>query len=174
MQPVSSGMTIDLLKNMITDVPPNVALLGLDVGKKTIGLALSDPGQSIATPLQTINRTKFSKDMGALKAISAEYEIGGYIIGYPVNMDGSEGPRAQSIRDFAIEMKNTLGPKTWITLWDERLSTVSVEELVGKSVEKRKTKQKAKSSGLIDKLAAQVILQSALEYIQNHTQESQA
>ena len=123
-------MPIGLLKDLINDAPQGRALLGLDVGKKTIGLALSDPSQSIATPLETIHRTKFTKDMEVLKAVIMEYEIGGFVVGYPVNMDGSEGPRAQSIRDFAIEMKNTLGDNNgsrfgmngypqfrWNTLW---------------------------------------------------------
>lgn len=161
-------MSVGLLKDLIAARPKGVALLGLDVGKKTIGLAVSDPGQSIATPLQTLARTKFSRDMEALKTVIDEYEIGGFVVGYPVNMDGGEGARAQSVRDFALEMQKTLGPETWIALWDERLSTVSVEELVDNFVEKRKTKVNAKASGLIDKLAAQVILQGALEYLQNH------
>ena len=161
-------MTIGLLKEIVNEAPRGRALLGLDVGKKTIGLALSNPDQSIATPLETIRRTKFTKDMQVLQKIIAEYEIGGFVVGYPVNMDGSEGPRAQSIRDFAIEMQNVLGQGAWIALWDERLSTVSVEHTVDKIVEKRKTKINAKSSGLIDKLAAQIILQGALDCINSH------
>lgn len=158
-------MTMDLLKDILSDAPKGVALLGMDVGKKTIGLALSNPDQTIATPLHTINRTKFTKDVEALGEIIKDYEIGGYVIGYPLNMDGSEGPRCQSIRDFALEFEKTLDDP-WIALWDERLSTVSVEESVDKMVDKRKTKANAKSSGLIDKLAAQVILQGALDFIQ--------
>ncbi|MEM7650785.1 MAG: Holliday junction resolvase RuvX [Pseudomonadota bacterium] len=158
-------MSIGLLKDLAKDCPKDVALLGLDVGKKTIGLALSDPSQSVATPLKTIKRTKFTADMESLKAVIDEFEIGGFVIGYPVNMDGSEGPRAQSIRDFAIEMEKALGGEPWIALWDERLSTVSVEEFVDKNIDKRKTKAEAKTSGLIDKLAAQVILQGALDFI---------
>ena len=161
-------MSIGLLKDVVEHCPKGVALLGLDVGKKTIGLALCDPDQNIATPLRTIKRTKFSKDMEELKVVIGEYEVGGFVLGYPVNMDGSEGPRAQSIRDFAIEMKSAMGGEVWIALWDERLSTVSVESFVDKLVEKRKTKTKAKASGLIDKLAAQVILQGAVDYIQNN------
>lgn len=203
-------MSIGLLKDIAEKCPKNVALLGLDVGKKTIGLALSDPGQRVATPLLTIPRTKFTKDMEALKAVIAEYEVGGFIIGYPLNMDGSEGPRAQSVRDFAVEMERYLkqwchpvgvreahlherdpekecsdaahimdfrrlsapsarrgndNAPIWIALWDERLSTVSVESAVDELVQKRKTKTQAKASGLIDKLAAQVILQSALDFM---------
>ena len=160
-------MTIDLLKNIVQDCPKGGALLGLDVGKKTIGLALGDPNHGIATPLDTIKRTKFTKDMNALQAVIKDYEIGGFVIGLPVNMDGSEGRRAQSIRDFAMEMERFLGNDPWIALWDERLSTVSVEESVDNFVEKRKTKTNAKASGLIDKLAAQGILQGALDFIRN-------
>ncbi len=158
-------MTIALLKNNAKDCPKNAALLGLDVGKKTIGLALCDPRQTLATPLKTINRTKFTKDAQEIEAVIREFEVGGLVIGLPVNMDGSEGPRAQSVRDLALELERVLGVRLWIALWDERLSTVSVEQAVDKLVEKRKTKINAKSSGLIDKLAAQVILQGALDFI---------
>jgi len=156
------------LQDIYQHRPKGDRLLGLDVGKTTIGLALSDPDQKLATPLDTIKRKKFSKDIVILKEIIDEYEIKGLVVGLPVNMDGSEGPRAQSIRDFVAELKNRpeiVGPDPWIAFWDERLSTVSVEELVDKFVDKRKTKTNAKQSGLIDKLAAQVILQGALDYM---------
>jgi putative Holliday junction resolvase len=157
-------MPVGLLSTIIEDRPRGVRLLGLDVGKKTIGLALSDPDLNVATPLRTINRTKFSKDVQELDKIIEDYEVGGFIIGLPVNMDGSEGPRAQSVRDFALEWgKHRKG--AWIALWDERLSTVSADNIVDNLVEKRKTKTNAKASGLIDKLAAQHILHGALEYI---------
>ena len=156
-----------MLKNIADNAPEGRALLGLDVGKKTIGLALSNPDHTIATPLETIKRTKFTKDMQALSKVMTEYEIGGFVIGLPINMDGSEGRRAQSIRDFAIEMERFIGNDPWIAFWDERLSTVSVEESVDSFVEKRKTKMNAKTSGLIDKLAAQIILQGALDYLSN-------
>ena len=120
-------MTIGLLKNIADNCPQGETLLGLDVGKKTIGLAIGGVQLGIATPLETIRRTKFTKDIVALKEVIKEYDIGGFVIGLPVNMDGSEGPRAQSIRDFAIEMEKTLGGDLWIALWDDRLSTVSVE-----------------------------------------------
>ncbi|MGH1399191.1 MAG: Holliday junction resolvase RuvX [Alphaproteobacteria bacterium] len=157
-------MTIDLLKNIASNAP-NGNLLGLDVGKKTIGLALGSTDFGIATPLHTIKRTKFTRDIEALKTVIAEYEIEGFIIGYPINMDGSEGPRAQSIRDFGFEMQNALGASFFYALWDERLSTVSADNTVDKLVEKRKTKINAKASGLIDKLAAQSILQGALDFL---------
>lgn len=159
------ALKVRLLKDVIDQVPQNVALMGLDVGKKTIGVALSDPAQGLATPLETVKRKKFTLDVEAVLALAEDYEVAGYVIGYPVNMDGSEGPRAQSIRDFADEFQGRVGKDVFVALWDERLSTVSVEDIVDEMVEKRKTKIQAKGSGLIDKLAAQVILQGALDFI---------
>lgn len=162
-------MAVGLLKDIISEIPRNARLLGLDVGKKTIGVALSDPKFYMATPLQTIKRTKFTRDILEIDKIIREYEVTGFIIGLPLNMDGSEGPRAQSVRDFAAEMTNypvIFGVNPWIAFWDESLSTASVEGLVDNLVEKRKTRIKAKASGLIDKLAAQHILQGALDFIQ--------
>lgn len=161
-------MPVDLLKNIAALCPANVALLGLDVGKKTIGLALSSPSRSMATPLRTIQRTKFSKDVDVLKTVIAEFGVKGFVVGLPVNMDGSEGPRAQSCRDFALELHKTLGGDPWIALWDERLSTVSVENFVDEFVDKKSTRRNAKASGLIDRLAAQTILQGALDFLSAH------
>lgn len=158
-------MAAGLLTAIIKDLPRNVRLLGMDVGKKTIGLALADPGHGVATPLKTIKRVKFTQDVTEIRKVITEYEVGGYVMGLPVNMDGTEGPRCQSVRDFAVEFARQLGGDPWIAFWDERLSTVSVEELVDELVEKRKTRVNAKDSGLIDRLAAQHILQGALDYI---------
>lgn len=162
-------MKPSLLKEMSDKAPKEGTYLGLDVGSKTIGLAIGSPLLGVATPLETIKRTKFTKDMQALHKIAREHEIVGYIVGLPVNMDGSEGRRAQSIRDFAAEMNRYLKEQgvaePFIAFWDERLSTVSVESVVDNLVDKRKTKIEAKSSGLIDKLAAQIILQGALDFI---------
>lgn len=157
-------MKTPLLKDVANNIPRGVALMGIDVGAKTLGLAVCNPQQTIATPLQTIKRTKFMKDMTTLQAIAAEYEIGGFIIGLPMNMDETEGRRAQSVRDFALEMQRIMGAETFIALWDERLSTDFVEGFVDNLVDKRKTKIQAKKSGLIDKLAAQVILQGAIDF----------
>jgi len=157
---------IGLLKDISQFKPQNTALLGLDVGKTTIGLALCGAGQGFATPLCTVKRVKFTKDVAAIQAVIDEYEVGGFVMGLPVNMDGSEGPRCQSVRDFAAEFARQVNiDDPWIALWDERLSTVSVENLVDQSVRKRKTRVNAKASGLIDKLAAQLILQGALDYL---------
>jgi putative Holliday junction resolvase len=159
-------MPIGLLTNIVDKMPGNAVLLGMDVGKKTIGLALSDPDHSVATPLTTIKRVKFTQDVAEIRKIIAEYEVGGYVMGLPVNMDGTEGPRCQSVRDFAAEFARQLSGDPWIAFWDERLSTHSVEEAVDSLVEKRKTRVNAKASGLIDRLAAQHILMGALDYIQ--------
>lgn len=158
----------DLLKNILQTRPMGQVLLGLDVGKKTIGVAVSDDAHRMAMPLKTITRTKFGKDVSALCAIITEYQVGGLVLGYPVNMDGSEGARCQSIRDFATELErqlpaDILGDAPWIALHDERLSTSCVEDFVGESV--GISKRKAKDRGIIDKLAAQVILQGALDCI---------
>src|SRR5262245_58480646 len=127
------GMFQDIAKTM----PRGVALLGLDVGEKTIGLAVCDPGHKVVTPLRTLRRTKFTQDAEAIGAIVRDYEIGGFVIGLPLNMDGSEGRRAQSVRDFALELakrESAAGREPWIALFDERLSTEAVEDIVDKSV----------------------------------------
>lgn len=164
-----------LLKEDFSNAPQAVRLAGLDIGSKTIGVAISDSAQMLASPLQTVKRTKFSKDMAALAEVLKEYEIGGYIIGYPVNMDGTIGAQCDRIMSFADEMRSfpqfagiEQGKKPWISLWDERLSTEFVNESVDKYVDKRKTKIQAKDSGLIDKLAAQLILQGALDFLARH------
>jgi putative Holliday junction resolvase len=144
--------------------PRNIRLMAMDIGEKTIGLALSDPGQGIATPHKTIDRKKFTLDIQAMKPVIKDYGVGGYILGYPVNMDGSEGPRCESIRHFADEMRNhpdIFGPDPWIAFWDERLSTVSVDRFLVDSVDMSRTKRKQ----VVDKLAAQHILQGALDFI---------
>lgn len=160
---------MDLLEKIKDDRPRDAVLMGMDVGKKTIGISLSDASQSIATPLTTINRKKFRLDVGEIEKIIREYDVRGFIIGYPLNMDGSAGPRCQSIRDFAMEFEAQLSDefkvdgKTWVALWDERLSTSAVEGFVDTVVDI--SRRKAKERGILDKLAAQVILQGALDYL---------
>lgn len=158
-------MAIGLLKDIIRLLPKNTRLLGLDVGKKTIGLAVSDHLHSVATPLKTISRTKFTKDMLEIVKVINDYEISGFVLGLPLNMDGSEGPACQSVRDFASEMEKYLGGAPWIALWDERLSTASVYDFVDNSMDINVSK--AKKRGIVDKLAAQHILQGSLEFIRS-------
>jgi putative Holliday junction resolvase len=131
-------------------------LLGLDVGTKTIGLALSDVMRRIATPLETIMRKKFSLDAARLLELAKTHGAGGLVIGLPINLDGSEGPRAQSTRAFA----RNLGALTDLPMafWDERLSTAAAERALLEADASRKRRAE-----LIDKLAAAYILQGALD-----------
>jgi putative Holliday junction resolvase len=131
-------------------------LLGLDVGTKTIGLALSDVTRRIATPLETIRRTKFRADAGRLLALAKEHGAGGLVIGLPLNLDGSEGPRAQSSRAFARNLAQITDLP--MSFWDERLSTAAAERALLEADASRKRRAE-----LIDKLAAAYILQSALD-----------
>ena len=136
--------------------PARGALIGLDLGTKTIGVAASDPDRKLATGVETIARKNFSKDAERLLALAAERSAIGFVLGLPVNMDGSEGPRAQSTRAFARNLaKLTALP---IALWDERLSTAAVErELIAADV------SRAKRAAVIDQHAAAFILQGALD-----------
>jgi putative Holliday junction resolvase len=137
-------------------LPPSGRVLGLDVGQTTIGLALSDGSRLIASPLLTIERGKFRKDIGTLMKITGEYNVTGLVIGYPVNMDGSSGRRAQSTRTFAgnLEKHMTLP----MLLWDERLSTMAVERAMLEADLSR-----ARRAELVDKLAASYMLQGLLD-----------
>jgi putative Holliday junction resolvase len=159
-------MPIGILQDIAHDYKVGNRLLGLDMGSKTIGLAVTDSRLSVATPLQTIQRRKFTKDILILKTVMEDYEIGGLIIGYPLNMDGSAGPRCESIRHFAEELAkypDIVGENPWMAFWDERLSTVSVEDFLIESVDMSRTKRKQ----VVDKLAAQHILQGAMDYLKS-------
>ena len=130
--------------------------MGLDVGTKTIGLALSDVTRTVATPLETIRRTKFQKDADALLTLVARHGVGGLVVGLPLNMDGSEGPRAQATRAFVRNLAaRTDAP---MTFWDERLSTAAVTRTLLEADASR-----ARRAELVDKMAAAYILQGALE-----------
>jgi putative Holliday junction resolvase len=132
-------------------------LLALDLGDKTIGLALSDVTRTIASPLQALPKKKFTVNAAELAALAAEHDVGGIVIGLPVNMDGSEGPRAQSARQFAANLAGKLDLP--IVLWDERLSTAAVTRTLIEADASR-----ARRAQLVDKLAAAYILQGALDY----------
>jgi putative Holliday junction resolvase len=138
---------------------PRGALIGLDLGTKTIGVASSDPDRRLATGVETVARTKFSTDAKRLLALAAERNAAGFVLGLPINMDGSEGPRAQSTRAFARSFaKLTELP---IALWDERLSTAAVERDLIQADMSRK-----KRAAVIDQHAAAFILQGALDRLQ--------
>lgn len=131
-------------------------LMGLDLGTKTIGLALSDVGRQIASPLETIRRVKFTPDAGRIVTLCATHAVGGLVIGLPLNMDGSEGPRAQSSRSFARNLKPLLPLP--VLFFDERLSTAAVTRTLIAADASR-----ARRGELVDKLAAAYILQSCLD-----------
>jgi len=135
---------------------PEARLLGLDVGTKTIGLALSDVTRSIATPYKTIRRTKFTNDAKTLGGIVEEMGVGALIIGLPFNLDGSEGPRAQSTRAFARNLAKHIDLP--MAFWDERLSTAAVERHLIEADASRKRRAE-----VIDRMAAAYILQGALD-----------
>ena len=144
------------LKTALQDVPSTARLMGLDLGTKTIGVATSDRTRQIATPIEVIERKKFTNDAEHLLAIAARENIGLIVLGLPVNMDGSEGPRAQSTRAFARNLTR-LTPIP-IVYWDERLSTAAVERMLIQADASR-----ARRDAVIDKLAAAWILQAALD-----------
>jgi putative Holliday junction resolvase len=131
-------------------------LIGLDLGTKTIGIALSDVGRQIASPLETIRRVKFTPDVARIVTLCATHAVGGLVIGLPLNMDGSEGPRAQSSRSFARNLKPLLPLP--VLFFDERLSTAAVTRTLIEADASR-----ARRGELVDKLAAAYILQSCLD-----------
>ena len=135
---------------------PRAALMGLDLGTRTIGLAVSDTGRRVASPLRTIKRTRFGADAAALLEEAAARSIGGFVLGLPRNMDGSEGPRAQSTRAFARNLER-LTPLP-IGFWDERLSTVAAERALIEGDTSRRRRAE-----VIDQVAAGYILQGALD-----------
>ena len=148
------------LTDLAEALPECVAVGGLDLGAKTIGVAVSDHMRSIATPLKTIKRQKFTQDAEHLLSICEERGLRGLILGLPRNMDGSEGPRAQSTRAFA----RNLSQKTdlLISFWDERLSTVAAEKALLEADTTRKRR-----SEVIDHVAASYILQGALDRLRH-------
>lgn len=145
-------------------LPERARVLGLDLGTKTIGLALSDVERRIATPLQTIQRVKFRQDAAALLKIADTHAIAGLVIGLPLNMDGSEGPRAQSTRAFV----RNLAPLTAlpIVFWDERMSTLAVTRTLLDADASR-----ARRAAVVDKMAAAYILQGALDRLARLTSD---
>lgn len=139
-------------------LPRHARLMGLDLGTKTIGLALSDVRLSIATPFDTIRRTKFTKDAEALFAHLDKHEVGGLVVGLPVEMDGTQGARCQSTRAF---VRNLLGLRDLpVALWDERLSTAAVTRTLLEADSSR-----AKRAQVVDKMAAAYILQGCLDFL---------
>lgn len=140
----------------LSQLPPSGRLMGLDLGTKTIGVAISDSMRYSATPLETIKRLKFTQDAERIAAIVAQNSIGGIVLGLPLNMDGSEGPRAQSTRAFARNLARVMPLP--LVFWDERLSTSAVTRMMIEADLRRDRRAE-----IVDKLAASYILQGALD-----------
>ena len=150
------------LKDLIAGLSRGQKLLGLDLGTKTIGLALSDTGLMIASPLHTIQRKKFSQDAEELLTIIEKEKVGGLVLGMPLNMDGSEGPRAQATKDFYLSLRDVWRNREQepvpVAFWDERLSTVAVTRTLLDADASR-----SRRGEVVDKMAASYILQGALD-----------
>lgn len=146
----------DDLSDAVGSFEQGKSLMGLDLGTKTIGLAISDRRWSIASPIQTLKRKKFGVDANALLRLSKERDVTGFVLGLPRNMDGSEGARCQSTRAFARNLAQLT--ELAITFWDERLSTVAAERALLEADTSR-----AKRAEVIDHVAAGYILQGALD-----------
>ena len=144
------------IPDFLAALPPMGGIAGLDLGTKTIGVAVSDGLRSVATPITVIRRTKFGQDAAALLALVAERDLRGVVLGLPRNMDGSEGPRAQSTRAFARNLSRLTDLP--ISFWDERLSTVAAERALLEADASRR-----KRAEVIDQVAAGYILQGALD-----------
>ena len=155
------------LESLVAQLGPKQRLIGLDLGTTTIGLALSDPSRRIATPLETIKRVKFGKDAAALIAICAKHDVGGMVMGLPLNMDGSEGPRVQATRAFVRNLAS-LSPLK-LAYWDERLSTAAVTRTLIAADASR-----ARRAEVVDKMAAAFILQGALDMLNRRQRDADA
>ena len=149
-------MAVCELRELNGQMAADARLMGLDLGTKTMGIAVSDVSRTIATARTTLRRTKLSRDIETLRALIAAEGIGGIVVGLPVNMDGSEGPRAQSARDTATRLAEGLALP--VSLWDERWSTVAAERaMLDVDLSRRKRAQ------VVDQVAAAYILQGALD-----------
>ncbi|MEE8296114.1 MAG: Holliday junction resolvase RuvX [Sphingomonadales bacterium] len=148
-------------KDLKAALPAKARLMGLDIGEKTIGLALSDTGLMIASPYETIKRTKFTIDAKTLLEKAAKDGVGAFVLGLPFNMDGTEGPKCQSVKQFARNLAELTDLP--ITYQDERMSTMAVTKVL---IEADRTRKRRKD--LVDKMAASYILQGALDWLKNH------
>ncbi|HYP10463.1 MAG TPA: Holliday junction resolvase RuvX [Xanthobacteraceae bacterium] len=149
-------MPVLSLADAIAVLPPRGVLIGLDLGSKTIGVAASDPDRRVAAPVETISRQRFNLDARRILDLAAERRAAGLVLGLPINMNGSEGPRAQATRAFARNLARLT--ELPIALWDERLSTAAVERALIAADASR-----AKRKNVIDQHAAAYILQGALD-----------
>lgn len=139
-------------------LPQNAKLLGLDVGTKTIGLAFGDVATGVCTPLKVISRTKLKADAGILAGLIKDYAVSGLVVGWPLNVDGTEGPKCQSVKDTILAMQEWL-PDLAVTFHDERFSTALSEDFLIHEVDMSRQRR----DQVIDKMAAQTILSGFLD-----------
>jgi len=149
-------MTLSELK---ASLGPGQCLLGIDLGSNTIGMAVSDATRIIASPLETLRRGKFRDDSAKLVALIEDRDIGGIVLGLPVGMDGTEGPRCQATRQFAVNLLAVIDLP--LAFWDERLSTAAVERVLIKEADMTRKRR----AQVVDKMAAAYILQGALDAV---------
>ena len=150
-------MPVVALEDLMSLLARDSRLLGFDVGKKTIGLALSDVRRTIASPMETIRRARLAADLARIEARVLEHGVGGYVVGLPVALDGREGPRCQSVRQFAADLLKARDLP--LAFFDERLSTAAVERLLIDEADM----SRARRAQVVDKMAAAYILQGALD-----------
>jgi putative Holliday junction resolvase len=155
------------LQELHQNLTPASRLIGLDLGEKTIGIAMSDTHRTVASPLVTRKRTKFGEDFAALTTLMGEHGVGGLVVGLPLNMNGTEGPSAQSARAFARNF--AARSDVPVLLWDERLSTAAVTRTLLAADASRKRRAE-----LVDKMAAAWLLQGALDALSNLARSSRA
>jgi putative holliday junction resolvase len=159
-------MAIRNLADLKALMPKGGRLAGLDLGEKTIGVAVSDPMFAVASPIGTVRRTKFTVDVADLARLVRDRTVRGFVIGLPVNMDGTEGPAAQSARSFArnlLDCKDLFGCEPEIVFWDERMSTMAVNRMLIQEADATR-RQRGK---VVDQSAAAYILQGALDALRN-------
>jgi putative Holliday junction resolvase len=151
----------------LSTLPDAGRLLGLDVGEKTIGVAISDSRRSVASPVETIRRGKLAADVAALRKLAQERQVVALVVGLPVNMDGSEGPRCQSVRAFVRNIAQQ-GLSLPVAFWDERLSTAAVERFLVDQADMTR----AGRARVVDKMAAAYILQGALDALARQSRDA--
>lgn len=160
-------MAVFSLKDLKRTLRPGHRLLGLDVGSKTIGVALSDANCTLASPVETIRRGKFLSDANTIHTFASQNDVVAFVIGMPFNMDGAEGPRCQSTRQFAKNLQDAIGGD--IVFWDERLSTSAVERMLINEADMTRKRR----AEVIDKMAAAYILQGALDALAHMKNEDE-
>lgn len=151
------GMTLLTLPQLAATLPKHARLLGIDPGRKQVGLALSDVSRMVASPFQTVKRGKLGQMATFIRAVAQEHGVAGLVVGVPLSLDGSFGPAAQASRDWAMDLSAQTGLPT--CLWDERLSSSAVNRMLIQEADL----SRAKRAEAVDKLAAAYILQAALD-----------